>query len=177
MALDECRLNGMTSPIVTSVGAIVELQAPRDVPDAHGNPRHLVFDGPDQLAVTGRLFAETSASERLTCDRLAIGIGVWRRGAAAIWKRYVGPPPTREDPIERDQFLDAYRLTRRDIEDAVNQMLGRDPEQHRPPRLSWETLIELLSDHGVELSESELISMPFRCELSPAVEAELARSG
>lgn len=165
----------MATPVVSVVGAFVEMQAPRDAPAEHGRGRHLAPDGPDRLAVTGRLFAETAQGQRLICDRLAMGIGLWRRGTSAIWKRYVGPPPLPEDPVEQGRFLDDYRLSRRDIEDAVNQILGRDPEQHRPPRLSWETLIEMLSKHGVELSESDLIAMPFRCELAPAVEAELAR--
>ncbi|MEO9121131.1 MAG: hypothetical protein ABI355_18865 [Solirubrobacteraceae bacterium] len=164
----------MAAPVVTLVGAFVELQAPRDAPSDDGRPRNLVSDGPDQLAVTGRLFAETSMGERLTCDRLAMGIGLWRRGPSAIWKRYAGPPALPEDPVERDRLMDHYRLSYHDIEDAVNQMLGRDPEQHRPPRLSWQPLLDLLSEHSFQHSERELIAMPFRCELSPAVQAELA---
>jgi hypothetical protein len=158
---------------VVGVGAVVERQAARDTPSEDGRIRQLVVDDADRLAVTGRLFAETSKGERLTCTRLAIGIGLWRRGPSAIWKRYVGPPALPQDPIERDRFLDDYRVRSQDIEDAVNQMLGRDPDQHRPPRLSWDTLAELLSAHGVELSESQLIALPFRCELSPEVAAQI----
>jgi hypothetical protein len=53
-------------------------------------------------------------------------------------------------------------------------MLGRDPEQHRPPRLSWDTLIQTLADHGLDLAEEQLIALPFRCELAPDVEAVLS---
>ena len=106
-----------------------------------------------------------------------MGIGSWRRGRSAIWKRYVGPPPLPEEPAERDRFLESYRLRRQDIEDAVNQMLGRDPDQHRPPRLSWSTLIELLAEHGVQVSEAELMALPFRCELSTGVQDQLTTRG
>jgi hypothetical protein len=160
-------------PIIVGVGAVVELQAPRNVPSKDRRGRHLVPDEPDRLAVTGRLFAQTAAGERLTCERLAMGIGLWRRGRSAIWKCYVGPPPLPEGPTQCDRLLESYRLGRQDIEDAVNQMLGRDPDQHRPPRLSWSPLIELLADHGVRVSEPDLIALPFRCELSPEVQDQL----
>ena len=104
-----------------------------------------------------------------------MGIGLWQRGRSAIWKRYVGPPLP-ENLTERDRLLDSYRLGRQDIEDAVNQMLGRDPDQHRPPRLSWSPLIELLGEHDVQLSEAELIALPFHCELSAEVQDQLART-
>ena len=48
----------------------------------------------------------------------------------------------------------------------MNQLLGRDPETHRPPRLSWGPLIELLVDHGKVVSEKELIDTPFVFEFS-----------
>jgi hypothetical protein len=107
------------------------------------------------------------------CEAPAMGIGLWRRGPSAIWKRYVGPPPLPEDPVERERFLESYRVSHHDIEDAVNQMLGRDPEQHRPPHLSWDTLIELLREHDVELTESQLVALPFSYEISPDLEAEI----
>lgn len=74
------------------------------------------------------------------------------RGIATITKRYVGPPLP-EAPDARRRVLDAYRVQRHDVEDAINQLLGRDPEMHRPPRLSWGRLIELLADHGKVVSE------------------------
>jgi len=49
--------------------------------------------------------------------------------------------------------LEGYRVQRQDVEDAINQLLGRDPEQHRPPRLSWEPLIELLDREGITVTE------------------------
>ena len=85
------------------------------------------------------------------------------RGIGAITKRYAGPPLP-EDPDARRRVLDAYRVQRHDVEDAMNQMLGRDPELHRPPRLSWGPLIELLAEHGKVAFEEELIAMPFLFE-------------
>jgi hypothetical protein len=53
-------------------------------------------------------------------------------------------------------------------------MLGRDREQHRPPRLSWETLIDRFAEAGIEVTELQLIGLPFRCEFSTRLRAELA---
>lgn len=55
----------------------------------------------------------------------------------------------------------------------MNGMLGRDSEMHRPPRLSWNHLIELLAEHGTVVSEEQLIAMPFRFEFSAQALAAL----
>jgi hypothetical protein len=47
------------------------------------------------------------------------------------------------------------------VEGAINQLLGRDPEMHRPPGLSWGPLIDLLAEHGTLVTEEELIATPF----------------
>ena len=39
-------------------------------------------------------------------------------------------------------------------------MLGRDPEQTAPPRLSWGPLVSALDDEGIRISEAELIDLP-----------------
>lgn len=67
-----------------------------------------------------------------------------------------------------------YRVGGPDLQDAINQMLGRDPEQHRPPRLSWDHLIDALANVGVVVTEQELIDAPLAIELSPQVKAQLA---
>jgi hypothetical protein len=161
---------------VIQVGAVVELQRPREERSPDGRPRNLVDDGAGRLALTARLFAETQSGERLICDRLAMGIGMPRCGAGAIYKRYVGPPALPSDPEEQRVFLNAYRVRRQDVADAVDQMLGRDPDQHRPPRLSWTTLMELLSANGLQLSEDELIALPFELELADEVIEQLDTS-
>ena len=63
-----------------------------------------------------------------------------------------------------------------DIEDAINQMLGRDPALHRPPRLSWQNLIRALEQAGIQVTERELILSPLTIELAPEVQAEFDRA-
>ncbi|MCW3018571.1 MAG: hypothetical protein JWN10_879 [Solirubrobacterales bacterium] len=62
---------------------------------------------------------------------------------------------------------------RSDIEDRVNQMLGRDPRLHRPPRLSWDGLIAALGSAGIDVTEEQLIETPMTVELDSEVEAAL----
>ncbi len=134
--------------------------------------KRIVEDDPERLYVAARLFAETEAGERLNVTRSSMGSGLWRRGVSAIWKRYSGPPLP-DDLEEQNRVLEGYRLQRQDVEDAINQLLGRDPEQHRPPRLSWDLLIELLDQHGITMTEEELIATPFVFEFSDKLLAEL----
>jgi hypothetical protein len=96
-----------------------------------------------------------------------------RRGLAAIAHRYRGPQLS-ADPLEHEEILArTYRMQPSDIEDRVNQMLGRDPELHRPPRLAWDRLIEALAAEGVRITEHELIETPLTMELDPEVTAAL----
>jgi hypothetical protein len=125
-----------------------------------------------QWSADATLFAVRADGSRITAPR-RIGAGSGpSRGIAAITKRYAGPPLP-EDPDARRRVLDAYRVQRHDVEDALNRLLGRDPEMHRPPRLSWGPLIELLAEHDKVVSEEELIAMPFRFEFSAEALAAL----
>ena len=125
---------------------------------------------PERLDIDASLFAETSRG-RIYARTGSMGVGMWRRGMNAIWKQYRGPLP--EDPEEQARVLAGYRVSRHDVEDAINQLLGRDPDQHRPPRLAWEPLIDALKDAGVSVTEDELLDLPFVFELSPELAAEL----
>lgn len=109
------------------------------------------------------LFAVSADGSRIAVPHASMGAAGPSRGIAAITKRYAGPPLP-ENPDARQRVLDAYRVQRDDVEDAMNQLLGRDPEMHRPPRLSWGHLIELLAEHGTVVTEEELIAMPFMFE-------------
>ena len=160
--------------MVVAAGALLELQDERTDLTKGGVRVQLIEGDPDRLAVLARLYAQLESGMRLVADRRAMGIGMHRTGPSAIWRQYVGPPALPSDPIEQERFLAQYRVRRRDVEDAVGQMLGRDPEQHRPPRLSWETVIDRLAEAGTELSEQQLIGLPFRCEFSARLRAELA---
>jgi hypothetical protein len=127
--------------------------------------------GRDEWSAEATLFAVSTDGRRITATP-SMGAGGQRRGIAAITKRYKGPPLS-ESPVARRRVLDAYHVQRHDVEDAMNQMLGRDPEMHRPPRLSWGPLIELLAEHGRVASDEELIAMPFLFEFSAEALAAL----
>ena len=73
-------------------------------------------------------------------------------------------------------MLFEHRVDVHDIEDSINQMLGRDLELHQPPRLSWQNLIVALHQVGIEVTEPELILAPLTIELTPEVQAELDRA-
>jgi hypothetical protein len=155
---------------IARVGAVVDIDGRERV--SHG-PAGDVDPDLDQLSVDARLFAETAAGDRLTVFSGSMGAGMPRRGIAAIWKRYSGPPLP-EDPEAQRRGLERYRVQRQDVEDAINQSLGRDPEQHKPPRLSWGPLIELLAQEGISMSEEQLIATPFVFEFSDQLLAELS---
>ncbi|MDQ2897249.1 MAG: hypothetical protein M3Y09_16670 [Actinomycetota bacterium] len=125
--------------------------------------------GPDQLPVAAQLFAETAAGVRLSVGRPTIVGGMPRRGSSASWKRYNGPRLPREGPL-----LENHRVQRQDVEDIINSVLGRDPEQIRPFSLSWSPLIELLDHEGITVTEDQLIATPFVFELSDELLTELA---
>ena len=126
----------------------------------------------EQWGADATLFAVSTDGSRITAAPARMGAAGPRRGIAAITKRYAGSPLP-EDPDPRQRVLDAYHVQRHDVEDVMNQMLGRDPEMHRPPRLSWDPLIELLAEHGTAVSEDQLIAMPFEFEFSAEALAAL----
>lgn len=55
------------------------------------------------------------------------------------------------------------------IDDMINIGLGRDPELHRPPRLSWDGLIFALAEVGIDVTEDELITTPLIVEIDEAL--------
>lgn len=96
-----------------------------------------------------------------------------REGLGAIWHGYRGPM-LHQDPAEHDRLLaDSYHVGIDDVQDAINQMLGRDPEMHRPPRLSWDGLQRALDDQGIRVSEQQLIDTPLELVLSASAAAEV----
>jgi hypothetical protein len=127
---------------------------------------------PEGLRLQVRLSAEDATGQLISSDCVDFGLGLQRRGVAAIYHRYHGPPiPTGCDEVE---FLQRnYRVGHTDIEDAINQMLGRDPDQHRPPRLAWDNLVVALTAARVNASETDLIATPLTVILTPEVKADL----
>jgi len=124
-----------------------------------------VITSRDEWSAEATLFAVSADGSRITASHAGMGAAGPSRGVAAITKRYAGPPLP-EDSDARRRVLDAYRVQRHNVEDAMNQLLGRDSEMHRPPRLSWGPLIELLAEHGKVVSEEELIATPFVFEFT-----------
>ena len=142
--------------------------------DRVGAVVHVAVTSRDEWGASAQLLAENRAGTRVRAAHGGMSAGGQRRGSAAIWRRYTGPPLP--DGLEaRRRALDDYRVQRQDVEDAINQLLGRDPEQHHPPRLSWDPLIACLLEHGVTVTEDELIAMPFVFECSEASSAALER--
>ncbi len=114
---------------------------------------------PDKLHVSVRLTALTADGASVTSDRDDFGITL---------PRHV---PRRQR--SRSTASATEKLTR-DIEEAINQMLGRDPKVHRPPRLAWGGLIDALAGSGIVVGEQELIDAPLTIELSPEARAQIA---
>lgn len=175
---------GDQPPVVQRVIARVELQArvveqirERAKAGDPSAPRVLNTTNPsaDSLNIYVSLSAHTSDGRHILSEGPDFGIGGPRRGVGAIWHRYHGPPPLPEDPQEQIAFLENHHVRPADIEDGINQMLGRDPELHRPPRLSWSKLIKALAEHGIQVTDQDLINAPLTVELRPDVQAELDR--
>jgi hypothetical protein len=112
---------------------------------------------PDTCNMNVTLAADLDDGRRFTAG--GFGFGGPRKGVGAIWHRYRGPQLS-HDPAENDRLPnEAYHVGLPDIEDAINQLLGRDPNQHRPPRISWGHLLEALAEVGIETTEEELIAL------------------
>jgi hypothetical protein len=131
---------------------------------------------PDTLHVRVRLSALLKDGATVTSAGDDFGISTPRRGVGAIWHRYRGPRLSDDPATEAEVLNRRYRVGRADIEDAINQMLGRNPKLHRPPRLSWGQLIDALADAGVTVTEQELIAAPLAIELTPEVQAQLSEA-
>ncbi len=126
----------------------------------------------DSLNVYVSLTAETGDGRRIPSGRLDFGMGGPRHGIGGVWHRYHGPRP--DDERELNEYIERnHHVGPADIEDGINQMLGRDPELHRPPRLSWTQLINALAEHDLQVTEDDLINAPLTVELHPEVQAEL----
>ncbi len=154
--------------LLTGVGGLAALQE-EAVFQAEEEARQFVTPAPGVLAVVVRLFAELASSERLVTFGYGVALGLNRGGRSPI-----GKPPARTPPLSSGSTGQECSLVpRRNLEDAVNLMLGRDSEQPLP-RLGWVTLVERLAREGITVTEEELIGLPFHLEFSPRLQAELA---
>jgi hypothetical protein len=133
---------------------------------------------PDMLHVKVRLTALITDGASVTSGHDDFGISVPRyaprHGLAVIWHRYRRRRPSRDPARETELLNRTNRVGLPDIEAAINQMLGRDPKQHRPPRLAWRGLIDALAGAGIVVTEQELIGAPLTLDLSPDGRAQIA---
>ena len=127
----------------------------------------------ENLSLHISLSAQDSTGRRIHTSGRDFGISGPRRG---IWYRWHGPPLPDDPELADRMMLFEHRVDINDIEDGINQMLGRDPSLHRPPRLAWPNLIGALEQAGVPAGERELIDAPLTVELTPEVQAELERA-
>jgi hypothetical protein len=126
----------------------------------------------NHLSLSVSLSAVLTDGRTIASGRPDLGLGGPRRG---IWHRWHGPPLPDEYEEAARVMLFEHWADVHDIEDGINQVLGRDPTLHRPPRLSWGQLIVAVAAAGVHVLEQELIDRPLEVELTPDVEADLAR--
>lgn len=49
-----------------------------------------------------------------------------------------------------------------EVAEAIDQLLGRDPRLHRPPKPSWGRVLEAAARAGVRVSERDLMFLPLR---------------
>jgi hypothetical protein len=131
----------------------------------------------DYLDVQVSLAAEDDLGRRIEGG----GFGVGGPRKHAPWWGYAGPiPPERPLPLRLLEELHwaisarRHRVGQVDIERAIDGMLGRDPQLHRPPRLAWHGLVDALADAGIDVTEDELIVLPLTVELDAELEAALA---
>jgi hypothetical protein len=164
-----------TQTAVTRVIATVHLQSSwRDRLPADGSVKvvNLAQEAPSHLSLQVSLSVEDRDGRRIPSKGTDFGMSGPRRG---IWHRWHGPQLP-ANPEEADRIvLHEHRVDLKDIQDGINQMLGRDPDLHHPPRLAWHNLISALSDKGISVTEQDLIAVPLVVELSYEVQAELER--
>lgn len=117
----------------------------------------------DKVHLSVRLTALIADGASVTSDRNDFGISVPRYVLRHVLSGHLSGQTAR----------DIEDLTR-DIEDLIDQMLGRNPKLHRPPRLAWGGLIGALAGAGIVVTEQELIDAPLTIELSPEAEVQIA---
>lgn len=164
--------NDTPSARVCQVFALVDLQSSWLAEAKRRGVGTLVgsFGDREDLSLHVSLSAELGDGRRIAARTGHFGMSGPRRG---IWHRWHGPALP-ADPEEANRLiLTEHHVDRYDIEDGINQMLGRDPELHHPPRLAWDGLIAALAEAGVHVTERDLIETPFTVELTSGVHAEL----
>jgi hypothetical protein len=65
-------------------------------------------------------------------------------------------------------------ISRSEVDEQLDRLLGRDPRMRRPPRLAWGPLIAALGSIGVNSSEAELIATPLEVRFEPSTDDVVA---
>ncbi|MGZ6564560.1 MAG: hypothetical protein ACXVFQ_23430 [Solirubrobacteraceae bacterium] len=133
---------------------------------------NIVSGNPENLSLHVSLSAELGDGCRIKTAGPDFGISGPRLG---VWHRWHGPLLPDDPEAAARRMLDEHRVNLHDIEDGINQMLGRDPALHHPPRLSWHNLVKALDHAGISVTERDLIEAPLTIELAPETQAELDR--
>jgi hypothetical protein len=65
-------------------------------------------------------------------------------------------------------------ISRSEVNEQLDRLLGRDPRMRRPPRLAWGPIISALESIGVNSSEEELIATPLEIHFEPSADDVVA---
>lgn len=127
----------------------------------------------DRLRLIVDLSAELADGSRIRTRGSDFTLSGPRTGPGAIWHKYHGSAAAGDSAEPPAQVIADHRVSVPDIEDGVNQLLGRDPALHIPPRLAWENLLQALAIAGIAVDEQEIISCPLVLEVDREVRAQL----
>jgi hypothetical protein len=163
----EQRLSAQPCRVVAHVALVPETthHRPVDREISADLPEWLTKPQRDDLSLGVLLFTEDRHGRLIEADT-SFGIAGPRNGAGAAWCRY---HPT------CSQGSSGYRVCALDISESIDQMLGRDPELHSPPRLAWDSLLAALWAVDLHVTVERLQAIPLAVVLGDDVEAELDR--
>jgi hypothetical protein len=151
--------------VTAHVSLVPDIRHSRAAGDELNLPHWLTSPQHDDLPLSVLLSAEVQPGRQVDA-RTPFGIAGPRRGAGAAWCRY--HPACSRGP-------GSYHVCALDISESINQMLGRDPALHRPPRLAWQSLLAALRAVNLYVTVEQLNEVPFFVILDDDVEVELAR--
>jgi hypothetical protein len=153
--------------VVAHVALVPETTSDRSADDkiSADLPEWLTTPQRDDLSLGVVLVAEDRHGQLIEADT-AFGIAGPRNGAGAAWCRY--HPAC-------SQGSNRYRVCALDISESIDQMLGRDPALHSPPRLAWDSLLAALWAIDLHVTVEQLQAIPLTVILGEDVEAELDR--
>lgn len=144
------------------------------------DPQHLARLGedllsPDRYDLRVHLSAELSDGRVVHSPGMDLGLAGRRRGAGAIYHRYRG---FRWWPsFVMNRILRNYHVQPHDIEDHINDSLGRLPRKApdfpSSPTVGWANLIESLLAQGLVVTADDLVAAPMRIEFAPEVQSNL----